>query len=130
MRNPGQQILSVFLQLYFHANCGVVFMEQIFCEIPCFVKKKDVPFIVDLYHLEMNWLPKENCPEAYVDRLRFKKVLVRCSLLNPPLFSHVVNFSRLELPLHGCYENQIEAGGNIVTVRLRPGSALFASPNL
>ena len=33
------------------------------------------------------------------------------------------------MPLRGCYENQIEVDGKIVTVRLRPGSALFAAPN-
>jgi len=74
-------------------------------------------------------LPNETWPEAYLGRLRIKKVHVCGRLLHPPLYSHVVNFPRLELPLLGCYENKIEAGGGIVTVRLRPGSALFAAPN-
>lgn len=45
------------------------------------------------------------------------------------MLSHVVNFSRLEVPLTGCYENQIESGRQITTVRLKPGDALFAPPN-
>lgn len=64
-----------------------------------------------------------------MSRLQIKNVLVPGRQLHPPLYSHVVNFPRLEMPLRGCYENKIEAGGRIVTVRLRPGSALFAAPN-
>lgn len=71
----------------------------------------------------------EKWPENQLRRLRIKTVLVPGRELHPPLFSHVVNFPRLELPLRGCYENRIEVGGRIVTVRLRPGSALFAAPN-
>lgn len=74
-------------------------------------------------------LRDENWPEAHLHRLRIKKVQVCGRLLHPPLYSHVVNFPRLELPLRGCYENKIETGGRTVTVRLRPGSALFAAPN-
>jgi AraC-like DNA-binding protein len=77
----------------------------------------------------MSQLPNENWPEAYLGRLRIKKVIVCGRLLHPPLYSHVVNFPRLEIPLLGCYENKIAAGGGIVTVRLQPGSALFAAPN-
>ncbi len=62
-------------------------------------------------------------------RLRVNSVLVCGRQLHPPLYSHVVNFPRLELPLRGCYENKIEADGGIVTVQLRPGAALFAAPN-
>lgn len=47
----------------------------------------------------------------------------------PPLLSHVVNFPRLEVPLSGCYENQIEVNGRPVIVQLKPGTALFAPPN-
>ncbi len=49
--------------------------------------------------------------------------------LNPPLFGHVVNFPRLEIPLHGVYRNQIESGGAVTHIELRPGTALFAAPN-
>jgi AraC-like DNA-binding protein len=49
--------------------------------------------------------------------------------LQPPPFSHVVPFSRLEIPLNGSYENQIARNGAIETISLRPGSALFAAPN-
>jgi AraC-like DNA-binding protein len=49
--------------------------------------------------------------------------------LNPPAYSHVVNFPRLEIPLSGIYENEIERGGQIERVRLRPGTALFAAAN-
>jgi AraC-like DNA-binding protein len=77
----------------------------------------------------MSLLPAENWPEGQLRRLRVEQVLVCGRLLLPPPYSHAVNFPRLELPLRGCYENKIEAGGKIVTVRLRPGSALFAAPN-
>jgi AraC-like DNA-binding protein len=49
--------------------------------------------------------------------------------LNPPLYSHVVNFPRLEIPLRGQYQNQIERDGKITSVVLHPGMALFAAPN-
>jgi len=45
------------------------------------------------------------------------------------VYSHVVNFPRLEIPLSGCYENQIEVENRVGTVRLEPGNALFAPPN-
>jgi AraC-like DNA-binding protein len=48
---------------------------------------------------------------------------------HPPLFSHVVTFPRLEIPLNGDYENEIEQDGGTSTVHLRPGTALFAAPN-
>ena len=56
-------------------------------------------------------------------------VFVCAHKLHPPLYSHVVTFPRLEIPLQGCYENQIESEGRITTVRLRPGTALFAPAN-
>jgi AraC-like DNA-binding protein len=74
-------------------------------------------------------LSSENWPEQQLRRLRIKKVLATGRRLHPPLYSHVVNFPRLEFPVRGCYENKIEADGKIVTVRLRPGSVLFAAPN-
>ena len=45
------------------------------------------------------------------------------------MYSHVVTFPRLEIPLEGCYENQIESNGQVVTVQLRPSTALFAPAN-
>jgi AraC-like DNA-binding protein len=74
-------------------------------------------------------LASENWPEQQLRRLRAKKILSCGRLLHPPLYSHVVNFPRLEFPVRGCYENKIEAGGKIITINLRPGSALFAAPN-
>lgn len=62
-------------------------------------------------------------------RLRVKKVLICGRLLHPPHYSHVVNFPRLEFPICGIYENKIETGGKITTVKLMPGSALYAAPN-
>ena len=58
-----------------------------------------------------------------------RKVFACGRQINPPLFGHVVNFPRLEIPLHGVYKNQIERGGKICEVSLRPGMALFAGPN-
>lgn len=58
-----------------------------------------------------------------------KQVYVCGRQLEPPLLSHVVNFPRLEVPLSGSYENQIEVDRQITTVQLKPGQALFAPPN-
>jgi len=68
-------------------------------------------------------------PERLLRRRPLSQVFVCGQKLHPPLLSHVVNFPRLEIPLRGCYENRIETGGQIVTVRLRPGTALFVAPN-
>jgi AraC-like DNA-binding protein len=68
-------------------------------------------------------------PENLLRRHPISQVYVCGRQLEPPLLSHVVNFPRLEVPLSGCYENQIEMGERITTVRLRPGDALFAPPN-
>ena len=72
-----------------------------------------------------------NCawPECLLSAKLVKQVYVCGRQLEPPLLSHVVNFPRLEMPLSGCYENQIEVGNRIETVRLTPGMALFAPPN-
>lgn len=70
-----------------------------------------------------NW-PKEFLQQKPIDR-----VFVCGRHLEPPLYSHVVNFPRLEIPLGGCYENRIEVNGVATTVRLMPGTALFAPPN-
>ena len=68
-------------------------------------------------------------PEKQLQRQPIRGVLVCGRQLHPPSFSHIVNFPRLEFPLRGCYENHIESGGRVVTVKLRPGTALFAAPN-
>src|SRR5258708_3763750 len=68
-------------------------------------------------------------PARQLLRNPVKKVLVCGRRLNPPLFSHVVNFPRLEIPLHGQYRNQLEIDGEIAHSVLRPGMALFAAPN-
>ena len=68
-------------------------------------------------------------PARPLQRHPIQKVLACGHRLNPPLFSHVVNFPRLEIPLHGLYRNQIESGGEIANAVLRPGMALYAAPN-
>lgn len=68
-------------------------------------------------------------PEALLDRHPVKEVFVCDRQLHPPLLSHVVTFPRLEIPLKGNYENQFEQHGNIQTLSLVPGTALFAAPN-
>jgi AraC-like DNA-binding protein len=68
-------------------------------------------------------------PARQFERCPIQKVLACGRRLNPPLFSHVVNFPRLEVPLQGSYRNQIESGGAIAHVVLRPGTALYAAPN-
>ncbi len=68
-------------------------------------------------------------PEELLAKCLVKKVYVCGRQLQPPQYSHVVNFPRLEIPLSGCYENEIELNGSAVTVRLKPGAALFAPPN-
>lgn len=58
-----------------------------------------------------------------------RRVYVCGRQTHPPLYSYVVNFPRLEIPIRGCYENQIEEDGQATTISLRPGMALFAPPN-
>jgi len=67
-------------------------------------------------------------PARQLQRHPIKIVLACGHRLHPPLFSHVVNFPRLEIPLYGQYRNQIERGGEIADVALQPGTALFAAP--
>ena len=71
-----------------------------------------------------NWWPKSQLRKTPI-----REVLSCGRTLNPPLFSQVVNFPRLELPLRGVYENQIEVGGHVASVSVKPGMALFAAPN-
>ena len=82
---------------------------------------------------EPNEKPRSAAPDWWPDRqLRrhpVRRIFACGRQLHPPLYSHIVNFPRLEIPLRGCYENRIEAGGRVVTVRLPPGTALFAAAN-
>lgn len=68
-------------------------------------------------------------PENLLRKNPVREVFVCGRQLHPPLFSYVVTFPRLEIPLKGIYENQIEQNGKIATLELRPGTALFAPPN-
>lgn len=68
-------------------------------------------------------------PSDLLLRPKVNRVFVCGRGLEPPLFSYVVNFSRLEVPLSGCYENQIETDRDTGLVQLKPGDALFAPPN-
>jgi AraC-like DNA-binding protein len=68
-------------------------------------------------------------PERPLRKNKLRRVYVCGRQIEPPLLSHVVNVPRLEIPLSGCYENQIGQGESLHTVRLMPGMALFAPPN-
>jgi len=68
-------------------------------------------------------------PERSLSDHPVSEVFVCGHQLHPPQYSHVVTFPRLEIPLQGCYENQIESNGRMLTVELRPGTALFAPAN-
>jgi AraC-like DNA-binding protein len=68
-------------------------------------------------------------PERLLAECSISSVYVCGRETQPPLYGHVVNFPRLEIPLSGCYENEIELNGAPTTVRLKPGAALFAPPN-
>lgn len=73
--------------------------------------------------------PLDWWPEKLLAQNPVREVVVCDRQLHPPLLSYVVTFPRLEIPLRGNYENQIERNGHIETVGLEPGSALFAAPN-
>jgi AraC-like DNA-binding protein len=68
-------------------------------------------------------------PTRQLKRNPVNRVFVCGRRLHPPQYGHLVNFPRLELPLKGTYENQIEIDGQTAVVCLEPGSALFAAPN-
>jgi AraC-like DNA-binding protein len=68
-------------------------------------------------------------PARLLQRHPLQQVVACGRRMNPPLYGHVVNFARLEIPLRGVYRNQIENGGEIVHVTLTPGMALFAAAN-
>jgi len=68
-------------------------------------------------------------PEKQLQHAPIQNVFVCGRKLRPPIYSHIVNFPRLEFPVRGCYENKIESNGEIITVKLKPGDALFAAPN-
>lgn len=67
--------------------------------------------------------------ERCLKRRRIKTIFICGKFTSPPLFSHVVAFPRLEIPLKGLYENTIEQNNSTVDVCLKPGMALFAAPN-
>ena len=71
----------------------------------------------------------EQCLKRFLDRRHVNEVFVCGRQLHPPIYSHVVAFPRLEIPLKGGYENIIEHAGKMETVCLRPGAILFAAPN-
>jgi len=82
------------------------------------------------YHFTMSpEMPPFTWPEAQLRDQPISRVFVCGCEAEPPVLSHVVNFPRLEIPLKGCYENRIELGRQVTTVRLMPGDALFAPPN-
>jgi AraC-like DNA-binding protein len=68
-------------------------------------------------------------PGRALTRHPVRELFVGGHKLHPPMFSHVVTFPRLEIPLAGCYENQIDRDGRLETIRLRPGTALLLPPN-
>jgi len=57
------------------------------------------------------------------------KVFFAHANLVPPLLAFSVNFPRLEVPIDGCYETEIEKDGKIEVVTLSPGEALFIPQN-
>ena len=74
-------------------------------------------------------VPLDWWPEHLLTRRSLDQVFVCGRQLHPPLFSHVVTFPRLEIPLKGGYENRIEQDEKIETICLEPGAALFIPPN-
>jgi len=68
-----------------------------------------------------------------LDRLLRRAPLRRIYLCGrrtaPPLCSYVVNFPRLEIPLSGRYEMEIELDGQPTLIAPGPGTAVFAAPN-
>lgn len=84
--------------------------------------------IVTLIAMEI--LPQaEWWPHRQLRKQPIQGVLVCGRQINPPLYSRVVNFLRLEIPLRGVYLNQIEVEGKVSHVRLEPGMALLAAPH-
>jgi AraC-like DNA-binding protein len=76
-----------------------------------------------------NSVPFDWPPGRLLAKHSLREIIVCDRQLHPPLMSHVVTFPRLEIPLKGNYENQMEQNGKMQTLCLRPGSALFAAPN-
>lgn len=68
-------------------------------------------------------------PEDLLEKHPVREVVICGRKTQPPLFSYAVTFPRLEIPLKGCYENQVEKDGRVVTLGLKPGSVLFVPPN-
>jgi AraC-like DNA-binding protein len=72
--------------------------------------------------IQLDWWPLQQ-----LQRHRLQQVFVCGNRLLPPVYSHIVNFPRLELPVRGIYENDIEVGDRVERVHLQPGMALFAA---
>jgi AraC-like DNA-binding protein len=66
-------------------------------------------------------------PSRELRRHPIQQVFACGNRLNPPLFSHVVNFPRLEIPLYGQFRNQMEREGAVTSLGLQPGTALYAA---
>lgn len=67
--------------------------------------------------------------DALLRRHPVRSVLFAHDRTDPPLLSYVVNFPRLELPLEGRYEMEIEQKGQTRLIAPAPGSALVVPPN-
>lgn len=68
-------------------------------------------------------------PAGQLRRRPVSRVVVCGRRLNPPLYAQVLNFPRIEIPLSGCYVNEIEQGDRTGQARLVPGDALYAAPH-
>ena len=131
----------MFQQQCFHGSPGPGLLDSGDIVIGCGWgdKRKDVAFVELTYYgsiayTSYNFGMSSNgssspWPETLLREQQVSRVYVCGREAEPPVLSHVVNFPRLEIPLAGCYENQIESGGHATTVRLKPGDALFAPPN-
>jgi len=68
-------------------------------------------------------------PGRLLRRQPVRRVVICGRAHKPPVYSHVVSFLRVEIPLHGVYRNQIELDRVVREVNVRPGMALLAPPN-
>lgn len=68
-------------------------------------------------------------PARLLRQQPLRRVLLCGRAQKPPLYSHVVSFLRVEIPLRGVYRNRVESNGAVREVNLRPGSALLAPPH-
>src|SRR5271170_1918816 len=66
-------------------------------------------------------------PEDALHRHPVSRVYM-CDRPKEPPDRHVQSFPQLEVALKGCHETEVQMGGLAVTLRLKPGSALFVPP--